>query len=209
MMPPKVNTKGTMFEKLFGEPLHIEDMPATETTPEHARFRSEVIAAGDMFTRLAHVLRSSQELPEEINKLASLMWDLVGHRITPVAIGPDVVAIHFYAEIPKQGQPVACILCPPKWLHMVEADPIMQFGALVFAGSQARDYYNERLAWDGKAVHSRSRAYESEFLHCVMEKYPFTPNDYQKKVMEDFPKGLASLEAKFWYESKPFVERRG
>lgn len=207
--PPKIDVSGSLFEQLFGKAEYVEDLPSTETTPQIARIKAKVTNLGDMFSSMVHVLRSDPMLPDKVREMAALLWDLVGHRITPVACGPNVDSMHFYMEVPKEGKPVACIMCPPKWVEMTEKDPFMQFGALVYTGSQARDYYNKRY-YDGyQSIQKRSLAFEAEYLHTI-QNHPwvnwFKPNEYQQKVMAKFPKGLASLDSALWYESKPFVK---
>jgi len=208
---PKPDVSGSLFEKLFGNPEFVEDLPVTETTLQNARIRAKVINLGDMFTSMVHVLRSDPMLPEPVRKMGALMWDLVGHRVTPVACGPNVASMHFYVEIPKQGKSVACIMCPPNWMDLVEKDVFMQFGALVSIGSQARDYYNKRMTDGREAVISRAYALEAEYLHSI-QSHPwvgwFKPNDYQQHVMKEYPKGLASLKPGLWYESKPFQDQQ-
>ena len=85
----------------------------------------------------------------------------------------------------------------------------MQFGAIVYTASQARDYYNKRLTDGPDVVHKRSLAFEADYLHSIVvhpsvSQAMFKPNEYQQKVMQMYPKGLGSLDVVLWYESKPF-----
>jgi hypothetical protein len=203
MPPPKIDTTGSLLEKFFGETVCVEDLPPTDDLVRKTK------NLGDTFTEMVDVLRSDNLQPEKIRQLGALLWCLVGSRITPLACGPNLPSLHFWAE-KKSEKSLACIMCPPTWMQMVKKDPFLQFGGLVFVGSQARDYYNGKLdrQSDGPLVMERSRAFEAEYLHflasCDFDVPIFMPNDYQKEVMKRYPKGLASLDPGLWYESKPW-----
>lgn len=155
------------------------------------------------FTFMVDFLRSI--FPnEEIRKLAALEWEMVGHRMTPIAIGP-VPSLSFVAmgNSPDDLKPV--VLVPMKWHEMCEANPSYQMGAVLFVGSQIRDYYNGKIL-ETEIVKKRSWAYEAEYLNQLMDVFPFEPDAYQQHVLDDFPHGLASLPPGVQYESKPWEE---
>ena len=168
--PPKIDVSGTVFSKVFGRAEYVEDLPGEETAPEIAKIRSQCLEIGNVFTSMVHVLRSDPGLPEKVRQLAALLWDLVGNRITPVAFGPEVDSIHFWAEVPseKGKNSVGCIMIPHHWLTLVNKDPFMQFGAIVYTASHARDYYNKRLTDDQDVIHKRSLAFEADYLHSLV-----------------------------------------
>lgn len=148
-----------------------------------------------------------------INRLCQLAWNLIGCHMVPTVVASHIQIVSFLFE-KKGDKEVALIMLPTDFAQRCKDDPYMQFGALVFLASQARDFYNglippedevkRRLQAD--AVHKRAQAYEAEFLLTAQQKCnDFTPNDYQKEVLKRFPKGLDSLSEELRYESKPFM----
>ena len=156
MLPQKkINTKGTVLEKIFGECIHVEDIPESDTTPEMAVVRQHTTLAGNLVTQMVHTLRSDHRLPTKINQLGALMWNLIGSRTTPVAL-TVVSTISFIAEQKTiQDAPSGTILVPWNWVNKVKKDPYMQFGGLVSMGSQARDYYFNKLSRTSRTKKSR------------------------------------------------------
>jgi hypothetical protein len=203
----KVNYKGTILEKVFGECLHVEDMPVEETTPDMARMRQQCLLTGELVTRMVDCVRKDPRFPKRIGALGVLLWDLIGHRITPVAL-TVVPTISFVAEGTPGVVPNGTILIPWEWAKYVRKEPYMGFGGLICIGSQARDFYNKNFNFfDRRPVMQRAWAFEAEFLNSVKADDPeFVPNDYQKQVLDKYPEGLDSLPEGVWYESIPFKE---
>ncbi len=213
---------GTVFEKLFGASQHANDMGDDP-------FAVKAKTAADRFTDMVKFLKNPVTTPvTSLRTLGHLIWDMVHYRITHTAMFSGINAMHFYGElagqkrnpafshIPAPNGKFTIFLLPENWLEMVDQDAIMQLGGLIFCGSQARDFYNEKygdLAAKTGETHSpavrRAAAFEAEWLmYCrgIQEtsKAEWHPNDYQKSIMADYPKGLASLPPELWYESKPF-----
>jgi hypothetical protein len=201
--------KKTLFDKLFLErSIHVEGLPPHEALARHGK------AAGRALTAIVDMLRRPEITPNHrINKLAALVWELIGHDMIPSSLGA-VSDVHFAAEITSEFQKAA-IICPMDFAKSVKADVVYSMGAIVYVASQARDYFNGKFVRFHEAtgkwldcrreVTERARAYESEFLHTIESMatgYAF--NDYQQKVMRGFPGGLASR-PRLMYESKPFV----
>jgi hypothetical protein len=162
-------------------------------------------AMGDFFTQGVGYLKT--DFPNDtIRKLMSLVWDIVGSKITPIAMGPDVQSV----SIAVFGNPVlpqAAVFLPHNWLDELKRDPVLQMGALVFVGSQIVDFYNRRLMDQAEQSIKRARAHEAEFLLTSKRHVPHLVfNDYQKKVLEDFPEGVSTLAVlDLLYTSKEFV----
>ncbi len=224
--------KGTLFEKLFGgNAKHVDSLPHGDPLKEQGQ------SVGDMYTSSVIALKNPMIFPNKrLNELGRLVWNLVHYRITHTIIHPGVKAMHFYGE--AKGGPLAMQLFghdgnnrvgnglhgkftafffPENWVQMVDDDGVMQGGAVVFCGSQARDFYNENIdnpvvtpGFQGRSeVLERARAYEAEYLLVCKELSwkvggDWHPNDYQQSILDEFPKGLASLAEGRWYESKPF-----
>lgn len=156
------------------------------------------------FTRLVDVMRAEATLPlPRINTLMSLFWRLVGNKISPVVMSVDggPPTLGFWCEI-RDNKSMAVVMCPKDWDRQLQTGPLMQMEALVFAASQAKDYWNhkfipmpwENVAQNKKEVHERAYSNEAELLHYFQRTVPnFTPNEYQQKVMADFPLGTFSI----------------
>lgn len=173
----------------------------TQDNPDYTQAK-EVEA---LFTGGVDFLRSVFPNPV-IRRLASVVYEAVGQKITPVCWGLAVRSLSFLVVGPRSA-PQAMIHAPQKWADMVRKDPIMQLGALVFVGSQAVDYANDRFLTDQTNVKLRASAYEAEFLNTVRSLTPnWEPCDYQTSVLQEFPDGLATPKAqKITYPVKSLV----
>lgn len=144
----------------------------------------------------------------DIRYLMSIVWDLIGNNITPFALGPDVptlsLAIVGRKSDPSFRQPA--IFAPINWLDMIEKDHVYQMGALVFIGSQAVDYYNNRLLNDPAVARQRAYIYEAEYSHTVKNLTPdWQPNANQNRMMKEYPAGLKTPAIEgLIYKSRPF-----
>jgi hypothetical protein len=198
---PKIPSS-SLFEKQF-DIFHVNDLAAP--IPDDVREAAKNIER--CFTTMVDHLRQPQNVPlPRIYNLMSLFWYLVGSGITPTALGP-VESMYFYCEV-KGDEKIATILCPKNWPQMVAEDVIMQTGALIFTASHAQDYYHmkyldveeyqQRTNKDPLFV--RALAYEAEFLCWLKGDRDWIPNEYQKKVIEFFPKGYDSLDPVLKYE---------
>jgi hypothetical protein len=166
---------------------------AKELSKDHPNF-TEAKEVEALFTGGVDFLRSIFPNPV-IRRLASVLWETVGQKITPVTWGLPVKSLSFVVVGPKSA-PQAMIAAPQTWAEMVGKDPIMQLGALVFVGSQSVDYAHEHFLSDQANVVSRAGAYESEFLNTVKSLIPtWEPGTYQASVLQNFPDGLASPKA--------------
>lgn len=197
-----------VFDELFlKNSIHINALPSSDDLAKRGKL------VGDTITTMVNMLRSPHITPHrKINALAALEWDLIGNNMTPTALA-DVPQVHFGASVTNEGKK-AVILCPMDFYERVSEDFVFCAGALVFVGSQARDWYNDKLCWfdtDGRLVDGReevskrARAYEAEWLLFIQGLnigYEF--NEYQQKVLEYSPEGLDS-HPELIYDSKPFV----
>jgi hypothetical protein len=102
--------------------------------------------------------------------------------------------------------PQTAVFLPKNWLEEVRRDPVLQMGALVFVGSQVVDVYNHRLVDEGPSSIKRARAYEAEFLLHTRKVSPnLSFNEYQQRVMAEYPRGLQSEAAQgLLYTSRSF-----
>ncbi len=166
---------------------------AKELDPTHPEY-TQAKECEAFFTQGVAFLRSEFPNPV-INRLASVIYETVGQKITPVAWGPAVKSLTFVMVGPRSA-PQGLIIPPLNWVEMVGQDPIMQMGALVFVGSQAIDYANDRFSNDQKNVLPRASAYEAEYLNTVRSlSSSWEPCAYQTAVLQEFPEGLATPKA--------------
>lgn len=185
----------------FGDTqVNIADLPADDPTAKIGK------ACENLFTGGVGVLRSN--IPNDrIRALGRVVWDLVGHKQVLVAIGPDVPSLSFTVmQIKALHQ--AIVLIPKGWPKMVEDDPFMQLGAILFVGAQVVDFYNDRLLGDNGA-RRRWHAYEAELLRTLKATLPsWKPNEYQCEVLANFPEGLDGKDVDL-YPFKPYVPSQG
>ena len=174
-----------LFEKIF-TPSHISSLKGDE-------LKSTTLIQ-DEFSDIVDVMRKNKFIDlKPINDLMTLFWRLVGNMICPVAIADSVASLSFYCEI-KADKRMAVIILPEKWHDILIADTHYQMGAMVFAASQAKDYWNDKFI-EGKKEEVLERAYssEAELLHYFANTVlGFKPNDYQKYVMKKYPEGMKS-----------------
>jgi hypothetical protein len=175
--------------------LRVDQLPEGDPARSVAERLSDAFTEGTIFLKLS--------VNHNIHELGALLWDLVGSLTVPVGIGPDVNSLTL-AVVSAHGIPQATIFVPYHWQEMIDADWVCQLGAMVYIGSQARDFYNDRL---DKDVLPRAQAYEAEFLLTVKEKVPSHPfNEWQLEAMKTYPQGLQSENIRAaLYTSKPFV----
>lgn len=124
-----------------------------------------------------------------IATLGQRIWDVVHYRAVHTAMTTAVNTPTFMSVRRKEtGEPIGVILLPDDWVGLILKDHIMQLGAVVFAGSQAVDYFNGRLNIDSKGrVGDRAMSYEAELLKTFD---PSTLNAYQLDVLAKFPNGF-------------------
>src|ERR1700744_3092368 len=96
-----------------------------------------------------------------INRLMGIVSDVVGQRVAPVCFGLQVPTLSFIIAGVNVA-PQAMIATPANWVDMVRKDPLTQLGALVYVGSQAVDYANDRYLEERSNVLPRAKAYEAE-----------------------------------------------
>lgn len=176
-----------------------------EKLPDGDPKKLKAQAMGDSFTLGVGYLKTT--FPNAaLQKLMALVWDIMGNKLIPVAMGPDVQSV----SIAVFGNPIlpqAAVFLPHHWLDDLKRDPVLQMGAIVFVGSQIMDFYNRRLITEAEQSIKRARAYEAEFLLTSRRQSPhLVLNDYQQRILNDYPEGLSSPGVQdMLYVSKPFV----
>jgi len=160
-----------------------------ESNPEYAAGAK----ISNQFTIMVDGMRNANKLAlPKINNLMSLFWQLVGNRITPMAV-TAVPTLSFAAEY-RGDSTIGMVLVPPNWLELIAKDAYCQMGALIFVASQSKDYWNCKFnRGSEKEIKARAYAYEAEFLLFLKEyASDFTVNEYQKTVLEKYPRGILS-----------------
>ena len=178
------------------------------TDATNTPFQDKLPAITQMFNLGVDVLRDPQTTPSlPINRLMTLAWRLIGNKVTPTTVAEKMPlghpeTLHFWCEI-RENKSLGVVMVPFEWAKMVIEDRWMQLGGLVFIGSQCADYWHGKInrnSGDRPAM-ERAMAHEAEFLLTLGG---FTPNPYQKQVLDHFPQGLKSLSADLRYELKPY-----
>jgi hypothetical protein len=141
-----------------------------------------------------------------INRLMGIVSDVVKQRVAPVCSGLKVPTLSFILAGVKTA-PQAMIATPANWVDMVRKDPLTQLGALVYVGSQAVDYANDRFLGERPNVAPRAKAYEAEYLNTVKGLTPtWEPVTYQADTLSEFPDGILSPKAhKVLYSLRPLI----
>lgn len=151
------------------------------------------------FTDLVEVMRKEKWIPNSsINVLMNLFFNLVGNKITPVGITTSVETLGFWCEI-RGSKSFASILVPENWHDILVKDTYMQMGALVFAASQAKDYWNHKFHnYSKKEIHDRAHSFESELLQYFSRtSSKFKANPYQQHILDRYPEGIASVDSHY------------
>lgn len=182
--------------------LHIDSF-ADELGIDNPEFKKNKLMESE-FSDLVDVMRKDNWLPlPAINTLMTLFWRIVGNNVTPVVMNPSVPTLSFWCEIHQsvghQNRSLATIMIPHNWHDLLVEDAHMQMGALVFAASQAKDYWNHKFpSSTKKEIHDRAWSYESELFHYFVRTSPgFKANSYQSKIMEEYPNGIASVDSHY------------
>jgi hypothetical protein len=152
----------------------------------------------EAYTSLVDALRRNPN--ERLATLGRTLWEIVNHRHVHTALYEGVTVVTFTVVARENSPRQGIILIPPLWLQIVTQEPLMGVGSIIFTGSQAVDYYNDRLSTEGsKLLLERAYSYEAEFLKAFRQLLPL--NDYQKAVLRDYPEGF-DVE-KYGYNYRP------
>jgi len=183
--------------------VNLRDLPADDPLAQVGDVCESLFTAG------VDMLRSI--VPNDrVRELAAVVWDLVGHKEVLVALGPDVPSLSFTAiRFDKADDQIkGVVLVPKTWPQMVDAEPFMQLGAILFVGVQVVDFYNKRLIGDANAP-GRCCAYEAELLRTLAQTTPtWKPNDYQRQILDKYPAGLDSPGV-VRYPYRPYEPKKG
>lgn len=175
---------------------------AKKLTEDHPDYTVAKEVEG-LFTGAVDFLRST--FPNQaLRRLAGILWDAVEYKVTPLIYGMSVRTLGFARDTET---PRAFIAPPADWNNKVRKDPITQLGAVVFVGSQAVDYVNERYTIDPQNVLVRARANEAEFMNTVKGLSPdWDLSSYYEELLKEFPEGLSTPRAhKVLYQLNPLI----
>lgn len=142
----------------------------------------------------------------EINRLATLFWRLIGNKNIPLIWDQQgLPSFQIIGTVLDQEQR-ACLLMPYQWLNLVREDPVLQLGGIVNMASQSRDFYLHRF---DAHTSERAQAIEAECYHTLeivhtREQIHWYWNEYQRRIMVQYPQGLASLAPGIWYPTPAY-----
>ena len=134
----------------------------------------------------------------KVNDLMQLVRHIFEHKVVPIGIGPPVDTPTLVVV------PAGVVICmPPDWHDKMEQDPQMQIGAVVYTGSNVRDYFRGNILspLDDETIKDRASSYEAEYLHAIKRLGITEFDEYQQQLMTQFPDGVPDLLA---YDSGEF-----
>ncbi len=112
----------------------------------------------------------------------------MGNQIIHCSIVPGSARLHFCMER-KNGQSFGQFMCPEHFAEMAVERPYYTLGSLVWASSLCRDcWQNKFLPFSN--VMSRAEMWEAEFLLTCLKHESFHLDKYQKRIIDQFPRGL-------------------
>jgi hypothetical protein len=154
----------------------------------------------EAFDACVDFLRNPISFPnQEINQLVTLLWRLIGNKEIPLVLDKwGCPELSFFYE--RRGHlTTSFFILPVDFLKQVNENPIYQLGSIVFNASQGRDCYTGKITGKNKPeIERRARGYEAEALLTLQKMaeeegvtIKWTP--YQLKVLQENPRGIASL----------------
>jgi hypothetical protein len=160
---------------------------------------------GDLFTFMVEMLKDRDRFPSPpINDLLTLTWWLVNQKKVRVGTAPGLplpATMHFASD---KDCKVGFFSIPADWAEQVKKRRAFCAGGLVWAASHCRDFYNGRMSVIDKTVIPRAVGYEAEYYLTLQKSGRIETNEYQKQVLYDCPKGLASI-PNLLYKRKDFM----
>lgn len=192
-----------MLERYIQE---LEQLPIPDS------FQDRVEQMTQTFDSLVDYLRNPNSFPNpEINKLATLMWRLIGNKHIPVALDPtEKIPSISFAVLGYQTEQRPFLFLPKNFLELTKQAPEVQIGAFAYMASQCRDFFcNKVTGENSKEINRRSQAYEAEALLTMQEmarKEGITLRliPFQLEILENFPNGLEDLEPELVYPTPPY-----
>jgi hypothetical protein len=182
----------------FSKTVKVEDL---DQSSDEARRANNL---GDLFTGGVQILKSWPD--KTISSLGDYIWDIFHNRYANVGVGPNVPTVSTAIVPPsllvQMGFPAGveheCVVfLPYAWQEMIREKPLLQLGAILFAGSQAADFYNKRHKIDPENISLRAQMYEGVYLKMLD---PEKLDEYQKIILERYN---GELVPEFLYDRKP------
>lgn len=183
-----------------------------EQTPNSPDFQQRVEQMTQTFDGLVDFLRNPDSFPnQEINKLTTLMWRLIGNKHIPVALDPTgrMPSISF-AVLGNHRKQEPYLFLPQNFIALAKEAPEVQIGAFAYMGSQCRDYFMGKITGaNSHEVNRRAQAYEAETLITLkalarQEGIPLRLIPFQVEILRLFPRGLADLEDRLKYQTSEY-----
>jgi hypothetical protein len=168
-----------VLRRFFPGSAHIDDLDPND--PDAYEAKSLEV----MFTTIVAALTKHGN--RKIAILGQHLWEVINQRLVHVARDARPPTLSFLVAT-TGGVVQGIILVPVGWLAMIQVDPAMEVGAIVYVGSQAVDFFNGRLKFDSSdRIRARAAAYEAEFLKTLPRS---TLNAYQQEILGKFSNGF-------------------
>lgn len=183
-----------------------------EPNPKDLQEQERVKQMTQIFDGLVNFLKESDTFPnKEINKLATLMWRLIGNKHIPVVLDPTgrMPSVSF-AVLSNQVEPYPFLIIPQNFIELVQEAPEVEIGVFAYMGSQCRDYFCGKInGKNGLEINRRAQAYEAEALLTLrqiaeQEGLQLRLIPFQEEILRNFPNGLADLEEKLVYPTPEY-----
>lgn len=155
-------------------------------------FRIGVLSETDPKVLLLQVARYLRSIPNlSISRLMTSFLEVLNSGMISIIERPVKAAVFTVTSLPQ-----AYVVLPSNLAELLQSDMTTQLGTLVFIGSQAIDYVQERFLTETNSSDTRAKSYEAEFLMCARGNAAFwEPNSYQLDLLQKFPEGVSSQEA--------------
>lgn len=154
----------------------------------------------EAFNTCVNFLRNPNSFPnQEINQLVTLLWQLIQNKEIPLALDNGRFPELTFSYERRGYLTTSLLFLPVDFLKQAYENPIYQFGSIVFNASKVRDYYTGKITEKNEPeIERRARGYEAEALLTLQKMaeerggtIEWTP--YQLKVLQENPRGIASL----------------
>jgi hypothetical protein len=193
--------------------------------PKRASIEAQSALASDLFTAaVAHLVHFGKDsyLKEVgrtswwMNQQARVQVMLVSnphavavkfgvpiHHVIREGASSDQIHVLFAAQKKspnKAGSELGLVLLPTAFIQQARREPIQTLGSIAWAGSQIRDFANNRLDIDVKEFNPRAGATEAQFFIYALRLHPELMQDpYVADLVRKYPRGISDLSKNLIY----------
>lgn len=172
-----MKTAAEVIAEALKTPVRMDELPPEDPL----RVKSEEVS--NIFTHGVQLIREMAD--PRLQVLGQHIWDIFHYRHVNLVLGPPVRQLTI--TVIRRGELIeALVLAPEAWEDQVQKHPFMELGAIICIGSQAVDFYNDRLTSEtSEAMRRRGQAYEALYLKILDGQVPL--NSYQQQLLQRPP----------------------